>query len=145
MEYDLDKSEALTIWSCYCQKLAVILSVGIDICSISRINKIIDWYSDKTLSYLFTDQEYQMAVLSDCPAHILACCFALKEAVSKALGIGMAQIKWTDIERVCHQSVITVNLRGQAKKRMRAMSINDFEVVESFIDDMFVCVAVIAI
>jgi holo-[acyl-carrier protein] synthase len=70
--------------------------IGIDIEQISRIAKLVDRYDRTTLNLLFTPYEIDRCQSSPNPYY--AVCFSAKEAVGKALGTGLADIDWTDIE-----------------------------------------------
>jgi holo-[acyl-carrier protein] synthase len=79
----------------------VILGTGVDIIEVERVQRALQRHSDRLLRRLFTERE-----VSDCWASAehryrrLAARFAAKEAVLKALGIGLRGVKWTDIEVV---------------------------------------------
>ncbi len=62
---------------------------------IDRLEKSIDQHGELFLKRIFTAQE-----LADCggKAESLAARFAAKEAASKALGCGIGQVSWLEIE-----------------------------------------------
>jgi holo-[acyl-carrier protein] synthase len=70
--------------------------IGIDIEQISRIATLVDRYDRATLNLLFTSHEIDQCQSTPNPYY--AVCFSAKEAVGKALGTGLADIDWTDIE-----------------------------------------------
>ena len=74
------------------------LAVGVDMIEIARIEQGIARHGDRFLQRFFTEQEQQY-----CNGRIpsLAGRFAIKEAVGKALGTGIGDINWTDVEVVC--------------------------------------------
>ncbi|MBK8902713.1 MAG: holo-ACP synthase [Anaerolineaceae bacterium] len=74
------------------------LAVGVDMIEIARIERGIQRHGDRFLQRFFTGQE-----IAYCNGRIpsLAGRFAVKEAVSKALGTGIGDISWTDVEVVC--------------------------------------------
>jgi len=74
------------------------LSSGIDLIEIARIERAIDRHGDRFLRRFFTPQEIEFCAGR---ASSLAGRFAVKEAVSKALGTGIGDFNWTDIEIVC--------------------------------------------
>jgi len=76
------------------------LSVGVDMIEIARIEQGIARHGDRFLRRFFTEQE-----LDYCNGRIssLAGRFAIKEAVGKALGTGIGDINWTDVEVVCDE------------------------------------------
>lgn len=71
------------------------LTVGVDMIEIERIERGIDRHGQRFYDRFFTPQE-QMACAGR-PSS-LAGRFALKEAVGKALGTGIGDIRWTDVE-----------------------------------------------
>ncbi len=74
------------------------LAVGVDMIEIARIERGIARHGDRFLQRFFTEQE-----IGYCNGRIssLAGRFAIKEAVGKALGTGIGDINWTDVEVVC--------------------------------------------
>lgn len=76
------------------------LTNGVDLVEISRIERALDRFGDRFLQRVFSDAE--IARSRRRPAE-LAARFAAKEAVAKALGVGMAilsplGIAWHDVE-----------------------------------------------
>lgn len=83
-----------------------VLATGVDMVVISRVARILASYGDQFLDRVFTPSEVQFSRRR--PAE-LAARFAAKEAVSKALGVGMrllspAGIGWLDVETLNHPS-----------------------------------------
>jgi holo-[acyl-carrier protein] synthase len=68
---------------------------GVDMIEVERIDRAILRYGDRFFHRFFTEQELIDAAGST-PA--LAARFAAKEAVSKALGTGIGEVGWKDIE-----------------------------------------------
>jgi len=76
------------------------LSTGVDLIQIARIEKAITRYGQRFLNRVYTPDEVRY---SRNRASELAARFAAKEAVSKALGVGMSilspqGIGWLDVE-----------------------------------------------
>ncbi len=71
------------------------LSSGVDIIEIERIERALNRNGDRFLQRIFTEREQ-----AHCGRrlHSLAGRFALKEAVSKALGTGIGDFNWVDVE-----------------------------------------------
>lgn len=76
------------------------LSVGVDLIELSRIREAVARHGDRFLSRVFTPEE-----LAYCRNRVpeLAVRFAAKEAVSKALGVGLRSISshgigWQEVE-----------------------------------------------
>jgi holo-[acyl-carrier protein] synthase len=76
----------------------MILGTGVDIIEVDRIARALERFPDAFLHRVFTASE-----IADCwPGELqrvrrLAARFAAKEATLKALGIGLRQVKWTDM------------------------------------------------
>jgi holo-[acyl-carrier protein] synthase len=76
------------------------LSVGVDIVELDRIQRMMDRYGERFLDRVYTPGE--LVRYRYRPSE-LAARFAAKEAVSKALGVGLRQISahgigWHDVE-----------------------------------------------
>ncbi|MCT4604746.1 MAG: holo-ACP synthase [Marinisporobacter sp.] len=71
--------------------------IGIDIIEIERIANAID-RNDQFLKRIFTDKEIAYFSTINYRKNTIAGNFAAKEAVMKALGTGLRNFKWTDIE-----------------------------------------------
>lgn len=76
-------------------------SIGVDIVEVERIEKSVARFGEHFLRRIYTDQE-----LAYCQgrANSLAARWAAKEAVAKALGTGIGNVTWLDIEVVCDVS-----------------------------------------
>lgn len=69
---------------------------GIDICEIERIQEVFDKYGKKFLEKTFTEPEIKYCLSNPrLTAQRLAVRFATKEAVSKALGVGINRLGWS--------------------------------------------------
>ncbi len=75
----------------------MVLRSGVDIIEVERIDRAILRHGQRFFDRFFTAQE-----LIDCGGRTpaLAARFAAKEAVSKALGTGIGDVGWKDIEVV---------------------------------------------
>jgi holo-[acyl-carrier protein] synthase len=73
------------------------IRTGVDIIEVERIDRAILRHGDRFFDRFFTAQE-----LIDAHGHTpaLAARFAAKEAVAKALGTGIGEVGWKDIEIV---------------------------------------------
>jgi len=74
------------------------LATGVDLIEIERVERSIERLGQRFLDRIFTEQE-QVYCNGRVPS--LAGRFAVKEAVSKALGTGIGDMRWVDIEIVC--------------------------------------------
>lgn len=74
------------------------LAVGVDMIEIERLEKALARHGERFNRRFFTAQEQAYCRGR---ADRLAGRFAVKEAVAKALGTGIGDVNWTDIEVVC--------------------------------------------
>ena len=74
----------------------MILGNGIDIIEVSRIKKSLE-KNDRFLSRIFSDLELNYINSKNRNPNTIAGMFAAKEAISKALGTGISNYKWTDV------------------------------------------------
>lgn len=76
----------------------MILGTGIDLVKNSRIKNLIEKYEDRFLKKIYTEAEIEYCQQKINSAPSFAARFAAKEAVLKALGTGMRNNRWQDIE-----------------------------------------------
>lgn len=71
------------------------LATGVDLIEIERIREAIDRHGEKFITRIFTETEQ-----TECGGRVtsLAARFAAKEATAKALGCGIGDVSWLDIE-----------------------------------------------
>jgi holo-[acyl-carrier protein] synthase len=102
------------------------LSIGVDLIEVERIQANIARYGDRFLSRIFTPAE--LAFCKGQP-HQLAARFAAKEAVSKALGVGIQHadgVGWHEIEVVSDErGKPMARLSGRAAQRAQAIGIHE--------------------
>ncbi len=77
----------------------MIYGIGTDICDIRRIAKAIERHGDRFALKILTDNEYltyqsRSARFADRGTRFLATRFSVKEAFSKAIGMGMRMPMW---------------------------------------------------
>lgn len=107
------------------------LTTGVDLIEISRIERALERYGDRFLARVFTENE-----IFYCRGRVaeLAARFAAKEAVSKALGVGMRVlardgIHWKDVEVVGdHRGKPIVRLFGRAAGRAEELGLAEWAV-----------------
>jgi holo-[acyl-carrier protein] synthase len=73
----------------------MLLATGVDLIEIHRLQRAIDRYGERFLQRIFTAEE---VALTAGRIESLAGRFAAKEAVAKALGCGLGEIAWKEIE-----------------------------------------------
>lgn len=76
-----------------------VVGVGIDQIEVSRIRESMERHGDSFLAKVFTPDEQNLCMERADPVPCLAARFAVKEAVSKALGSGIGkEFGWLDVE-----------------------------------------------
>lgn len=81
------------------------IRVGTDICSVKRVAEAYERFGERFLARILTDAEREYALASS--AHTvsrIAGRFAVKEATSKALGVGWRGLSFKEIEVVKDKS-----------------------------------------
>lgn len=76
----------------------MIIGTGIDLVKNSRIKSLIEKYEDRFLRKIYTEAEIEYCQQKLKAASSFAARFAAKESVLKALGTGMRNNSWQDIE-----------------------------------------------
>ena len=107
------------------------LTTGVDLIEISRVERILTRYGDRFLERVFTPAEilYCRTRLPE-----LAARFAAKEAVSKALGVGVRMISrdginWQDAEIIGDtRGKPLVRLHGRAAERATELGLTEWAV-----------------
>jgi len=102
------------------------LTSGIDLIEIERIAATVDRFGERFLNRVYTERE-----LLYCRGRVerLAGRFAVKEAVSKALGIGIRRIRWRDVEVLPNwEGKPIVSLHGKARSEAERRHISGMEV-----------------
>ena len=92
------------------------IGVGIDLVELDRFRAAID-RTPGLVDKLFSDHEREYAFRRGDPTERLAVRFAAKEAVMKALGVGLFAFAYRDVEVVRDASgVPTLRLTGKARE-----------------------------
>jgi holo-[acyl-carrier protein] synthase len=78
----------------------MVKGIGVDIIEVVRIKQSIQKYEERFLRRIFTAEERDYCLDKSKPEIHFAARFAAKEAVVKALGTGLRNMKWVDIEVV---------------------------------------------
>lgn len=104
-----------------------IKGVGVDIVPIPRMAQLIERYDRHTLTLLFTVGEIDRCQSTDYHDRAFAVCFATKEAVGKALGTGLVDIEWNEIEVIFTPdqllNQLTIELSGAANIQAKQQKI----------------------
>ena len=123
------------------------LATGVDMVVITRVEQILARYNDRFLSRVYTQAEITFS--RGRPAE-LAARFAAKEAVSKALGVGMrvmssTGIGWLDVETLNYRSGQPyVVLHGRAQELAEGLGLDTWSISLSHDGDMAVAFVVAA-
>jgi len=102
------------------------LAVGIDIIEVTRIERSVERLGQRFLDRIFTSQEQAY-----CEGRLerLAGRFAVKEAVSKALGFGIGDVRWQEIEVLNDQRGKPVLvLHGDAKDLANELGLHSWSI-----------------
>jgi holo-[acyl-carrier protein] synthase len=114
------------------------LTSGVDIIEIARVERALARHRERFLERVFTPAEIRYARRR--PAE-LAARFAAKEAVAKALGVGMRMIardgiRWQEAEIVGdHRGKPLVRLHGRAAERAAELGLTEWSVSLSHTDE----------
>src|SRR5688572_12557902 len=117
------------------------LRCGIDMIENQRVEEGIARFGERFLNRFFTPGE--RADCNDQP-HRLAARFAAKEAVAKALGTGLGEVGWRDIEIRCNnpQNRPTLFLYGKAAETASDMGLTQWDISLTHTADYAAAVAV---
>ena len=116
------------------------VAVGVDIIEVDRVRKVYEHHGERFLQRVFTEME-----IRQCRGKVtrLAGRFAVKEAISKALGTGLHGVAWREMEVVQLRSGRpTVRLHGNAKKRAELLGLTAFDVSIADLQAFSIAIAV---
>lgn len=109
----------------------MILTTGVDLIELDRVRRLVARYGDRVLNRVYTPAE-----LAHCRGRVpeLAARFAAKEAVAKALGVGlriMARdgVDWHDVETLPDpRGKPVVHLHGRAAARAAELGLTAWSI-----------------
>lgn len=101
----------------------MIKGIGIDLQPIGRMEVLLARYDRDTLSLVFTSSELERGLAEKTSARYLAVCFAVKEAMGKALGTGLATIGWNEIEAEVQPGRLGITLAGKAYRLAQSLAV----------------------
>lgn len=102
------------------------LQTGIDLLEIRRIRDLLGRHGKRFLARVYTPAE---VALCNGRAEALAGRFAAKEAVSKALGCGIGEVGWKDIEILADEKKApALHLHGAAAQKAEALGLANWSV-----------------
>jgi holo-[acyl-carrier protein] synthase len=105
--------------------------VGVDLVEIPRVERMLARYGERFLERVFTPAE---VLYARGRAPELAARFAAKEAVAKALGVGMRMLSpegvgWREVEVLGdHRGRPEVYLHGRAAERARELGLTEWAI-----------------
>jgi holo-[acyl-carrier protein] synthase len=109
------------------------IAIGVDIIEIERVAQTITRFGDRFLRRVYTERE-----LSYCQGRVgsLAARWAAKEAVAKALGTGIGDVSWQEIEIINDaRQTPAIHLHGAAADLAGRLDIAGFAVSLSHAKD----------
>ncbi len=115
-------------------------AIGVDIIETERIAQSIERFGDLFLKRVYTESE-----LTYCNGRTssLAARWAAKEATAKALGTGIGDVGWQEIEVVCEfNGRPTLRLHGAAAELAMKLGISEFAISISHTKDYAVAFVV---
>ncbi len=118
----------------------MILRSGVDLIEISRVSEVIARHGKHYLERIYTSAE-----LEQCGKNIesLAGRFAAKEAVAKALGTGIGDVTWKEIEILGdEQNAPVLSLRGAAEQKAKELGLTEWSLSISHSQSHAVAIAV---
>jgi holo-[acyl-carrier protein] synthase len=116
------------------------LATGIDLIEIARIEEVVARHGRHYLERIYTPAELEQCGKR---SESLAGRFAAKEAVAKALGCGIGDVAWTDIEILGdEQNAPKLTLHGEAQKRAGELGLTTWSVSISHSQSHSVALAV---
>ena len=100
----------------------MIIGIGTDLCSISRIRKAIE--NEHFIKKIFSDEEVEYSSSKGDPAKHYASAFAAKEALAKASGLGMMRmgLRSSHVRRTDNGPVIICSDELQRELNRRGVS-----------------------
>jgi holo-[acyl-carrier protein] synthase len=102
------------------------LAVGVDLIELVRVKDGLETYGQRFLDRVFTEGEQ---LYCNGRVECLAARFAAKEAVSKALGTGIGDASWQDIEIINEENGRPVLfLHGAAREIARKLNLDTWSI-----------------
>lgn len=118
------------------------LRTGVDLIEISRVREAIERHGARFINRIFTEAEQH-----DCGGRIssLAARFAAKEAASKALGCGIGDVSWLEIEiRSDENKAPYLALHGEGERLAKTLGLSTWSVSLSHTESHAIAFVVMA-
>ena len=118
----------------------MILRTGVDLIEIARIGEVVSRHGKHYLERIYTPAELELCGKRN---ESLAGRFAAKEAVAKALGSGIGDVDWKEIEILGdEQHAPILNLYGKAAQKAQELGVTSWSVSISHDQSQVVAFAV---
>jgi holo-[acyl-carrier protein] synthase len=102
------------------------LRSGVDLLEIERLQKALERHGERFLARIYTPAERELCAGN---AASLAARFAAKEAVAKALGTGLGDVAWTEIEILRDgRGAPVLVLHGQARALANELGLSQWSI-----------------
>lgn len=102
------------------------LATGVDLIEIARIEEVVSRHGKHYLERIYTPAELEQCGRR---AESLAGRFAAKEAAAKALGSGIGDVSWKEIEVLGdEQNAPVLTLHGAARQRAKELGLETWSV-----------------
>ncbi|OQX83893.1 hypothetical protein B6D60_09935 [candidate division KSB1 bacterium 4484_87] len=123
----------------------MIIGIGVDIVNVSRLKASVERFGDRFLKRVFTARELQDCLGNANQFEKLAARFAAKEAVVKAIGIGLRNgITWQDVEvRNDGMGKPEIHSYGKCKQMLHVLSVSRMHVSLSHDTDTAIAMIVL--
>ncbi|MBW2125280.1 MAG: holo-ACP synthase [Deltaproteobacteria bacterium] len=125
--------------------IEMIYGIGVDLVHVPRMEKVIKRWGNRFVDRVFTPLERDTAYKRTYPYSAFALRFAAKEALSKAVGLGMREgVKWKEIE-IIHdpRGKPQIRLKGKTECICREKGITGVHVTLSDEGDNAIAVVVL--
>ena len=118
------------------------IGIGVDLVEIERFRKVLD-RTPGIVDRCFTADETAYSRRRNDPTERFAVRFAAKEAVMKALGVGIGDVRWRDIEVARAESGRpSIVLHGTAAALAESMGVAEWKITMTHTDSMAEAIAV---
>jgi len=119
-----------------------VVGLGTDLVEVARFRRALDRHGERLLTRLFSDAEQAYALRQRDPAKSLAARFGAKEAVMKALGVGLWRFKLRDVEVIRAPSgAPSVALHGAATELASTRGVTEWQLSLTHTDTTALAVA----
>ena len=116
------------------------LRTGVDIIEIVRLEEAVARHGDRFLERVYTPAE--IAAYRNQPRS-LAARWAAKEAVAKALGTGLGEVGWREIEVLADErNAPVLRLSGRAQSLAAALGLTEWAISLSHTDELAIALVV---